>query len=158
MQRRKFSREFKFEAVTLVLERGVSAAQAARDLGVYAKVLRKWIREAEGDPGSAFPGHGNLRPEQLAIERLRRELPRMKAERDILKKAAAYFAKGVRVHVAYLADLLRKYWWSRGGSNPRPLQCHRSALPAELRPHQFRPKPVRERRHYRRDAPLASSA
>jgi transposase len=93
MQRRKFSREFKLEAVKLVLERGVSAAQAARDLDVHANVLRKWIREAEGDPGSAFPGHGNLRPEQQEIERLRRELARMKAERDILKKAAAYFAK-----------------------------------------------------------------
>ncbi|AQR74207.1 transposase [Sphingomonas sp. LM7] len=93
MQRRKFSREFKLEAVKLVLERGVSAAQAARDLDVHANVLRKWIREAEGDPGSAFPGQGNLRPEQQEIERLRRELARMKAERDILKKAAAYFAK-----------------------------------------------------------------
>ncbi len=93
MERRKFSREFKLEAVKLVLERGVSAAQAARDLDVHANVLRKWIREAEGDPGSAFPGHGNLRPEQQEIERLRRELARMKAERDILKKAAAYFAK-----------------------------------------------------------------
>jgi len=49
--------------------------------------------EPEGDPGSAFPGHGNLRPEQQEIERLRRELARMKEERDILKKAAAYFAK-----------------------------------------------------------------
>lgn len=85
MQRRKFSREFKLEAVKL--------AQAARDRDVHANVLRKWIREAEGDPGSAFPGHGNLRPEQQEIERLRRELARMKAERDILKKAAAYFAK-----------------------------------------------------------------
>ena len=75
MQRRKFSREFKFEAVRLVLERGVSAAQAARDLDVHANVLRKWIREAEGDPGSAFPGHGNMRPEQLEIERLRRSSP-----------------------------------------------------------------------------------
>lgn len=50
MQRRKFNREFKLEAVKLVLERGVSAAQAARDLDVQANVLRKWIREAEGDP------------------------------------------------------------------------------------------------------------
>lgn len=55
MQRRKFSREFKLEAVNLVLERGVSAA---RDLDVHANALRKWIREAEGDPGSAFDGHG----------------------------------------------------------------------------------------------------
>lgn len=93
MRRRRFSREFKLEAVKLVLERGVCAAQAARDLDVHANVLRKWIREAEGDPGAAFPGHGNMRPEQLEIERLRRELARMKAARDILKEAAACFAK-----------------------------------------------------------------
>ena len=58
MQRWKFSREYKLEAVKLAFERGVSAAQAARDLNVHANVLRKWNREAEGDPGSAFPGHG----------------------------------------------------------------------------------------------------
>ena len=93
MERRKFSREFKLEAVKLVRDRGVSVAQAARDLDVHSNVLRKWVREAVSDPGSAFPGHGILKPEQQEIERLRRELARMKAERDILKKAAAYFAK-----------------------------------------------------------------
>jgi transposase len=60
---------------------------------VHANVLRKWVREAVSDPGSAFPGHGIMKPEQQEIERLRRELARMTAERDILKKAAAYFAK-----------------------------------------------------------------
>ena len=93
MQRRKFSREFKLEAVKLVRERGVSVAQAARYLDLHENVLRKWVREAEADPGSAFPGHGVLKLEQQEIERLRRELARMKAERDILKKAAAYFAR-----------------------------------------------------------------
>ncbi len=93
MQRRKFSREFKLEAVKLVRDRGVSVAQASRDLDLHVNVLRKWVREAEGDCGSVFQGHGNMRPEQQEIERLRRELARMKAERDILKKAAAYFAK-----------------------------------------------------------------
>ncbi|TXG82708.1 MAG: IS3 family transposase [Sphingomonadales bacterium] len=103
MQRRKFSREFKLEAVKLVLERGVSAAQAARDLDLHANVLRKWIREAEGDPGSAFPGHSNLRPEQLEIERLRRELARMKAERDILKKAGGLLREGLDMRFAFIA-------------------------------------------------------
>ena len=56
-------------------------------------MLRKWVREQVADPGSAFPGHGVMRPEQQEIERLRRELAKMKAERDILKKAAAYFAR-----------------------------------------------------------------
>ncbi|MEG8058572.1 IS3 family transposase [Sphingomonas sp. 22L2VL55-3] len=86
MQRRKFSREFKLEAVKLVRERGVSVSQAARDLDLHENVLRKWVREQAADPGSAFPEHGVLKPEQQEIERLRRELARMKAERDILKK------------------------------------------------------------------------
>ena len=93
IQRRKFSREFKLEAVKLVRERGVSAAQAARDLDLHENVLRKWVRDHGSGPGSAFPGHGVMKPEQQEIERLRRELARMKAERDILKKAAAYFAR-----------------------------------------------------------------
>ena len=93
MQRRKFSREFKVEAVRLVRERGVSVAQAGRDLDVHENVLRKWVKEISSDPEQAFPGHGKLKPEQLEIDRLRREVTKLKAERDILKKAAAYFAR-----------------------------------------------------------------
>lgn len=95
MQRRKFSREYKLEAVKLVRERGVGVAQAARDLDVHENVLRKWVREYGSDPAQAFPGHGQMKPEQLEIERLRKEVAKLKAERDILKKAAAYFAKDV---------------------------------------------------------------
>ena len=56
MERRRFSREFKIEAVKLVRERGVAAAQAARDLDVHENVLRKWVREFAADPQQAFPG------------------------------------------------------------------------------------------------------
>jgi len=56
-------------------------------------VLRKWVKEFGQDPTQAFPGHGQMKPEQQEIERLRREVARLKAERDILKKAAAFFAK-----------------------------------------------------------------
>jgi transposase len=93
MQRRKFSREFKLEAVRLVKDRGVAAAQAARDLDLHENVLRKWIRELGADPRHAFPGHGQMKPEQLEIERLRREVTKLRAERDILKKATAFFAR-----------------------------------------------------------------
>jgi transposase len=89
MQRRTFSREYKLEAVKLVKERGVTVAQAARDLDVHENVLRKWVREFGDDPNQSFPGKGQMRPEQLEIERLRREVTKLKAERDILKKAAA---------------------------------------------------------------------
>ena len=91
--RRQFSREFKFEAVRLVKDRGVTVAQVARDLDVHENVLRKWIREAMADPQEAFPGKGVMKPEQAEIERLRKEVAKLKMERDILKKAAAYFAK-----------------------------------------------------------------
>jgi transposase len=53
------------------------------------------MREAAADPQQAFPGHGQVKPEQLEVERLRREVAKLKAERDILKKAAAYFAREV---------------------------------------------------------------
>ena len=91
--RRQFSREFKLEAVNLVKERGVSAAQAARDLDVHENVLRKWVREAALDPQQAFPGQGVMKPEQAELERLRKENAKLCMERDLLKKAATYFAK-----------------------------------------------------------------
>jgi transposase len=95
MRRRKFSREFKLEAVRLVKDRGVAVAQAARDLDLHENVLRKWVRDAISDPQHAFPGHGHMKPEQQEIDRLRKEVAKLKAERDILKKAAAYFAREV---------------------------------------------------------------
>lgn len=91
--RRKFSREFKLEAVRLVKDRGVSVAQAARDLEVHENVLRKWVRELAADPQNAFPGLGVMKPEPAELERLRRENAKLRMERDLLKKAAAYFAK-----------------------------------------------------------------
>ena len=91
--RRRFSREFKVEAVKLVLERGVTVSQAARDLDVHVNVLRSWVREQRADPIHAFPGEGQQKPEAAEVTRLRREVAKLKMERDILKKAAAYFAK-----------------------------------------------------------------
>lgn len=67
MQRRKFSREFKLEAVKLVRERGVTAVQAARDLDLHENVLRKWVRDHDAGAGSAFPRHGVTKPEQQEI-------------------------------------------------------------------------------------------
>ena len=93
MARRMFTREFKLEAVRLVKDRGVSVAQAARDLDLHENVLRRWVRELKVDPIHAFPGQGQMKPEQVEIDRLRKEVAKLKMERDILKKAAAYFAK-----------------------------------------------------------------
>ena len=93
MERKRYAREFKLEAVRLLKERWVSVAQASRDLGVHANVLREWVRAFAADPEQAFPGRGQMKLDQLEVERLRREVQKLKAERDILKKAAAYFAK-----------------------------------------------------------------
>ena len=75
-RRKAYTREFKLEAVKLIRDRGVSFAQASRDLSVHPNVLRKWVADYEADPGQAFPGQGQMKPEQLEIERLRREAPR----------------------------------------------------------------------------------
>lgn len=93
MEKRKFSREFKIEAVRMVTDHGVSVAQASRDLDVHTTVLRKWVKAFSTDPKESFPGKGLMKPEQLEIDRLRKEVAKLKAERDILKKAAAYFAR-----------------------------------------------------------------
>ena len=94
MQRRRFTVEFKAEAVRQALLPGVSKGQVAQDLGIHSNMLRKWIRLAQGD------SHPKLtKVTESAVElarenqRLQKELARVKMERDILKKATAYFAK-----------------------------------------------------------------
>ena len=77
----------------LVKKRGVGLKQMARDLDVGEGILRRWVKEFSADPGQAFPGPGQMKLEQAELERLRRENAKVKAERDILKKAAAFFAK-----------------------------------------------------------------
>ena len=90
MVRRKFSREFREEAVKLVESEGVKVSEAARDLGISESTLHNWVRksrEALLDPSSA-------KSEELAeLKRLRKEVRRLEMERDILKKATAFFAK-----------------------------------------------------------------
>ncbi|WP_453974011.1 IS3 family transposase [Amorphus sp. MBR-141] len=103
MRRRKFSREFKLEAVRLVKDRGVAVAQAARDLDLHENVLRKWIRELGADPQHAFPGHGQMKPEQQEIDRLRKEVAKLKAERDIPKKGRSLLREGSDMRFAFIA-------------------------------------------------------
>lgn len=90
-KRRKFTEEFKREAVRLLDEPGVTCAQIARDLGINANMLSRWRRELTGDGSRAFRGHGQSRDEDLTA--VRRELARVKKERDFLREAAVFFAK-----------------------------------------------------------------
>jgi transposase len=91
--RRTFTSEFKTEAVKLVTEKGYSVAEAARSLGLNENLIRNWKRALEANGDQAFPGQGKLTPVEEELRRLRAENKRLLAERDILKKAAAFFAQ-----------------------------------------------------------------
>ena len=91
--RRKYTREFKLEALKLVLEEGRSVTDVARSLGIDRSLLQRWKSEFKDDGAVAFPGEGRQKPEDEEIARLKRELSQAQRERDILKKALAYFAK-----------------------------------------------------------------
>jgi transposase len=88
-------REFRIKAVRLVTDRGVALAQAARDLDGAESVLRRWMRELTATPAAAFPGNGQMRSDLAEIAALKKEVVRLRAGRDILKKAAAFFAREV---------------------------------------------------------------
>src|SRR4051794_14382867 len=92
-QRQTYTAEFKRAAVQLVTEQGRSIREAARSLGVSEKQLRTWKRSLEEQGEQAFPGHGNLSPAEEELRRLREENRILRMERDILKKATAFFAK-----------------------------------------------------------------
>jgi transposase len=94
--RKQYSREFKLDAIGLVLEQGYSRAEAARSLEINANMLGRWIKEHQGDDGQSFRGNGRLTAEQTEIRRLREENRRLKMEKDILKKATVFFAKETR--------------------------------------------------------------
>jgi len=91
-KRRKFSVKFKRGALEQASQPGVSCAQVARELGIRDNLLTRWKREAGSQGNSAFAGTGTPRDEELS--RLKRELARVKKERDFLREAAAFFAEG----------------------------------------------------------------
>jgi transposase len=91
--RRTYTAEFKTEPVKLVTEQGYSVAEAARSLGSHQTLLRSWKQALEAKGPDAFPGQGKLPAVEEELRRLRAENKRLRAERDIFKKAAACFAK-----------------------------------------------------------------
>jgi transposase len=90
--RRRFSREYKIEAVRMITEGGHSLAQVSRDLDVRPGMLRRWRKALVAEGAGAFPGSGKLPPADAELRGLRRELARVREERDILKKAVAIFS------------------------------------------------------------------
>lgn len=91
--RKKYSQEFKMDAISLVLDQGYTRADAARSLGIQAQVLGRWIKEYQNDSDKAFRGNGKLTPEQEEIRKLKAQVKRLEMEKDILKKATVFFAK-----------------------------------------------------------------
>jgi transposase len=90
-KRRRYSAEFKLGAVEQARQPGVSYAQVARELGIGANLLSRWAREFDAEGDQAFGGTGSPRDEEVA--RLKRELARVKKERDFLCEAATFFAR-----------------------------------------------------------------
>lgn len=95
-KRKRYSKEFKLDAISLVLEQGYTRTEAARSLEINANMLGRWIKEHEADDGQAFRGNGKLTAEQSEIRKLREEVRQLKMEKDILKKATVFFAKETR--------------------------------------------------------------
>jgi len=92
-QRKGYPKEFKEQAVGLVLNQGYKIAEAARSVGVSSQNLGRWVKEYKEKEAQAFPGNGQLSDEQKRIRELEAKVKRLEMEREILKKATAFFAK-----------------------------------------------------------------
>ena len=92
-KRKTYDKQFKLSAVKMIVDGGMSVSRVSRDLGVTENTLHNWKRAYLEDQHNAFPGNGRMKPEEEELRKLKRELHIVKMERDILKKAIAYFAK-----------------------------------------------------------------
>jgi transposase len=96
MSTTKYSKEFKLDAISLVLEQGYTQTEAAKSLGIDRKLLYTWIKSHKKEGEECFRGQGKLSEEQREIRRLREEVKRLTMEKDILKKATAFFVKEIK--------------------------------------------------------------
>ena len=93
-KRKKYSKEFKLDAISLVLEQSYTRIEAARSLEINATMLGRWIKEHQADDdGQAFRGNGTLSPEQEEIRKLKAQVKQLELEKKILKEATVFFAK-----------------------------------------------------------------
>ena len=109
-KRKQFSKQFKIDAVKLVTGQGYAVSEAARNLGIHHSSLRRWKKQFETNGEQAFPGKGRMNPEKEELSRLRKENKLLRMEREILKKAAAFFANEPKQDSTL------------SGSNRRPVQ------------------------------------
>ncbi len=92
-KRRKYTREFKLEALRTTRQPGMTSTDVARELDIAPESLYRWKREFKDDPAQAFPGEGALKARDREVEQLRRQVARLQSENAFLKKVSAYFAK-----------------------------------------------------------------
>ena len=92
-KRQRYDGEFKKEIAKLYMSGARGARSLANEIGVHENTIYKWAEEYGKDPENAFPGSGNLKPEEAELQRLRKEVKELREDNEILKKAAAYFAK-----------------------------------------------------------------
>ena len=91
--KKRYTKEFKLDAISLVKEQGYTRIEAAKSLGIDRQLISRWIKEEEKSGGESFRGQGKLTAEQLELRRLKEENKRLKMEKEILKKAAVFFAQ-----------------------------------------------------------------
>ena len=91
--RKRYSKEFKLGAISLVLDQNYSRHEAARSLDINANMLFRWIKELQSDDEGAFRGNGKLTPEHEEIRSLKARVRRLEMEKEVLKKATVFFAK-----------------------------------------------------------------
>ncbi len=92
-ERRKYTREFKLEAVRLYETSGKAMSAIEQELGITPYLLAKWVAQFREDEQEAFPGNGKVREGDAELRRLRRENEVLRQERDILKKVVTIFSK-----------------------------------------------------------------
>jgi transposase len=92
-RRRRYTREFKLEAIRLSQEPGVTLTELAKELGIRSEMLYRWRKEADTDPAQSFPGQVSLNERDQELEKLRNQETRLKAENAFLKKVSEYFVK-----------------------------------------------------------------
>ena len=90
--RKKYSKEFKLDAISLITEQGYTRVAAGKSLGLNANMLGRWVKELQSNDGQAFRGNGKLTPNQEEVRKLKAQVKRLEMEKDILKKATVFFA------------------------------------------------------------------
>ncbi len=96
MNTTKYSKEFKLDAINLVIEQGYTQTEVAKSLSISPKMISRWIKEYNKQDSQAFRGQGKLTPEQLEIRQLKEENRQLKMEKGILKKASSFFAREMK--------------------------------------------------------------